>query len=88
MLADFFTKPLNGALFKKFKAVIMGHAHISTLLPSSEERVENTDNEKADKHNNVKITFKTNSVNDAVTEGKRSYLQVLTHNLVRSNKVA
>jgi hypothetical protein len=44
MLADFFTKPLQGALFRKFKAVILGHAHISTLKKSPtappEERVE------------------------------------------------
>ena len=43
MLADFFTKPLQGALFRKFKAVILGHAHISTLKKSPtappEERV-------------------------------------------------
>ena len=50
--------------------------------------VENTDNEKADEHNNVKITSKNNSNNDVATEGTKSYLQVLTHNLVRSNKVA
>ena len=44
MLADFFTKPLQGALFKKFKAVLLGHAHISTLqrevLTPVQERVE------------------------------------------------
>ena len=32
MLADFFTKLLQGALFKKFKRVLMGHAHIDTLI--------------------------------------------------------
>ena len=31
MLADFFTKPLQGNLFRRLKAVIMGHAHIDTL---------------------------------------------------------
>ena len=46
MLADFFTKPLQGKLFIKFKAVIMGHEHISTFekplpLDKSKERVEN-----------------------------------------------
>jgi hypothetical protein len=45
MLADFFTKPLQGSLFRKLRAVIMGHAHISTLLntPSAtvQERVGN-----------------------------------------------
>ena len=32
MLADFFTKPLQGALFRKLRAVVMGHAHVRTLL--------------------------------------------------------
>jgi hypothetical protein len=45
MLADFFTKPLQGSLFRKFRAVLLGHAHVDTLSarpgPSSpEERVE------------------------------------------------
>ena len=31
MLADYFTKPLQGYLFKKFRDVIMGYKHISTL---------------------------------------------------------
>jgi hypothetical protein len=31
MLADFFTKPLQGALFRKFRDVILGYEHISTL---------------------------------------------------------
>jgi hypothetical protein len=48
MLADFFTKPLQGGLFEKFRRVLMGHAHIDTLLPSSltptEERVGEEDN--------------------------------------------
>jgi hypothetical protein len=45
MLADFFTKPLQGSLFRKFRAVLLGHCHVKTLtrspLPPSEERVEN-----------------------------------------------
>lgn len=31
MLADFFTKPLQGRLFQKFKEVIMGHKPLSSL---------------------------------------------------------
>ena len=45
MLADFFTKPLQGGLFKKFRDVILGHEHISSLHSSEtlkiKERVEN-----------------------------------------------
>jgi hypothetical protein len=44
MLADFFTKPLQGSLFRKFRDVIMGHKHIDSLkletMPNpSQERV-------------------------------------------------
>ena len=42
ILADFFTKPLQGALFHKFRDVIMGYKHITSLSPPmSKERVEN-----------------------------------------------
>ena len=45
MIADFFTKPLQGALFRKFRDIILGYKHIDELntideKPSSEERVE------------------------------------------------
>jgi hypothetical protein len=45
MLADYFTKPLQGSLFRKFRAVILGHAHIHSLCvpiadASPEENVE------------------------------------------------
>jgi hypothetical protein len=51
MLADYFTKPLQGALFKKMRRVIMGMDPISSLEGidlsglSSEERVVNPRNE-------------------------------------------
>ena len=48
MLADFFTKALQGSLFIKFKKVIMGEEHVSTLkkpsLAPAEERVGGEDN--------------------------------------------
>ena len=44
MLADFFTKPLQGSLFRKFRSVLLGHAHVNTLRDhatpqENEERV-------------------------------------------------
>lgn len=49
MLADFYTKPLQGALFKRFRSVILGHEPISSLHQSidtsnlsDEERVEDS----------------------------------------------
>ena len=42
MVADFFTKPLQGGLFRKFKAVIMGHMPMSSLQrPVSKDHVGN-----------------------------------------------
>jgi hypothetical protein len=67
MLADFFTKPLQGRLFRFFKAVILGHRHVDTLrdpiAQPLEERVEesqscshamitNTPARRTDVHNN------------------------------------
>ena len=46
MLADYFTKPLQGAAFQRFRSVIMGWKPISTLFnqpldpAESKERVE------------------------------------------------
>ena len=43
MLADFFTKPLQGASFTKFRDVILGYKHVDSLdlvsLTKPEERV-------------------------------------------------
>jgi hypothetical protein len=45
MLADFFTKPLQGQLFLKFRDVLLGYKHVRELqkiydaTPSPEERV-------------------------------------------------
>ena len=45
MVGDFFTKPLQGSLFRKFRDVIMGDQHMNTLVLDPplpiEERVEN-----------------------------------------------
>jgi Reverse transcriptase (RNA-dependent DNA polymerase) len=40
MLADFFTKPLQGVLFRKFRDVILGYKHISSLHRSSPSPME------------------------------------------------
>jgi hypothetical protein len=40
MLADFFTKPLNGSLFRKFRDVILGYKHVSSLQETMPHDVE------------------------------------------------
>jgi hypothetical protein len=37
MIADFFTKPLQGALFRKFRDIVLGYKHISTLNEDDED---------------------------------------------------
>ena len=40
MIADYFTKPLQGALFNKFRVVIMGWEHIDSVsTPRNKEHV-------------------------------------------------
>ena len=43
MLADYFTKPFQGQLFNKFRNVIMGFVHISSLNQESTENKERED---------------------------------------------
>ena len=53
MLADYMSKPVQGSLFIRFRRVIMGWAHISTLYdPASpnEERVENKPSQNIQKN--------------------------------------
>ena len=63
MLADFYTKPLQGALFRKFRDVLLGHKHINTLkdktAPMLEERVE-----KGDEEGPTKGTVLPSTLND------------------------
>jgi hypothetical protein len=62
MLADFFTKPLQGSLFRKFREVIMGHRHVDSLKDPtsapSQERVGGRNNieEKVRNEDDVRKT--------------------------------
>ena len=50
MLADYFTKPLQGSLFRKFRAIIMGWEPLSALqdLGELKERVDDEVNSARD----------------------------------------
>ena len=72
MLADFFTKPLQGALFEKFKSVIMVHKHISILHdPSNKERVEIDENVRKNS-NDVENTTENIQEDNYTEEESRS----------------
>ena len=70
MLADFFTKPLQGSLFDKFRSVVMGQTHINTLLEDPEfllkERVEK-----------LNIVIKNSGKSKPSSTGKATYADVL-----------
>jgi len=67
MVSDFFTKPLQCKLFKRFREVVLGHVHISSLekyrdeKTSSQERVKNhEDDEQSNESNGVDV-FKSSA---------------------------
>ena len=67
MLGDFFTKPLQGALFTKFRDVILGYKHIDSLAtssptPSVEERV--GEESRSDGTGNFEPAKENNTDND------------------------
>jgi hypothetical protein len=68
MLADFFTKPLQGNLFRRFKSVVLGHSHTNilhtTIAEPLEERVEDKRSGTSDVH-----------VQEADIGGKRNDVQ-------------
>jgi hypothetical protein len=74
MLADFFTKPLQGSLFRKFRDVVLGYKHVDSLrleeeAPLTQERV-GKDGEQKDS-NSLKVSPSSN-------RGRRkSYADVL-----------
>ena len=73
MLADFYSKALQGKLFHKYRNVLMGWEHISTLIktdedPSPKERVEN------------------NMSEGSTTENTNERKQVTWADVVRGNK--
>jgi hypothetical protein len=63
MIADFFTKPLQGTLFRKFRDVLMGIKHMDTLALDHpmpiEERV--GDNRQSDNRVNVRSSNHTSA---------------------------
>lgn len=67
MLADFFTKPLQGQLFKRFREVIMGYRHINDLLLDPNFMLK----ERVEKNSNIVIK------NLDIKNNQRSYKEVL-----------
>ena len=91
MLADFFTKPLQGSLFEKLRKVLMGHAHINTLSSSSLLPVEERVGEKSKLEKKERRATGRNdqdaSVRTDVTSGLKNEWMIVTGR-TRTNKMA
>ena len=78
MLADFYTKPLQGALLKKFRSVLMGYESIDILFKPDfltfEERVGNS----LKVTNIQKVSFEENeSLENRADDGRRKEIRTL-----------
>lgn len=73
MLADFFTKPLQGALFRKFRDVILGYKHTSSLTALIDSAAQERVGERpADGDSAASQTGK-----DSARDSKRSWADVV-----------
>jgi hypothetical protein len=81
MLADFFTKPLQGSHFRKLCEVIMGHKHVDTLkevpMASPQERV-GKENIQKNSWNNADV--QTTDVLTREPVEKKTYAAVVRRN--------
>ena len=69
MLADYFTKPLQGSLFNRFREIIVGWKHIDTLktfLDSRKERVGDTEDREISEFSDNAVMKKKVSYADIV----------------------
>ena len=76
MLADFFTKPLQGELLRRFRDVIMGHKHIST--PMSMDLTKSTPKERVEENTSTTIMNQTRTTKGIEGNSKnKSYAEVV-----------
>ena len=80
MVADYFTKPLSGKMFYKFRDIIMGYKPITSLEDNTftiKERVENVI-EKSNCEQNINEKNNTNNENGGVTRpNKLTYADIV-----------
>ena len=73
MLADFFTEPLQGNLFKRFKAVVLRHKHVNILSePIAEPLVERVGDKQPGSSDSPVQGYETGTSVPSVTRGKKS----------------
>jgi hypothetical protein len=72
MLADYFTKPLQGAFFRMFREVIMGWKHVDTLKEVIKEESSSLPKER------VEGSVESSGNSDDATNERLQYAQVVT----------
>jgi hypothetical protein len=77
MLADFFTKPLQGNLFRRFKSVVLGHSHVDTLHEPIVEPLEERVGDKRSGTSDI-------PVQGAYIDGKRNDVQLTYADVVKT----
>ena len=96
MLADFMSKPIQGSLFTRFREVLMGWKHISTLFSihdQSEECVENCEENKQ-KAKKPKMTYAdilkckiaVDKQNQSIGSGNLDFLQYGQQDLIKKKQ--
>jgi hypothetical protein len=89
MLADFFTKPLQGALFRRFRDVILGYRHIDTLRRDLTVPIEERVKEKRiDTHDTAptKDTSFSHEVNGKKETGRITWADVVRGHVVQKEE--
>ena len=93
MLADFFTKPLQGHLFRTFRDVLLGYKHVDSLgLAAPVPNVERVGDHELEIKRTVPSTDETTGINDSTTTGvlkpetKRTWADVVKATKQRENK--
>ena len=94
MLADFFTKPLQGHLFRMFRDVLLGYKHVDSLgLAAPVPNVERVGDHELERiKRTVPSTGETTGINDSTTTGvlksdtKRTWADVVKTTKQREDK--
>ena len=84
MLGDFFSKPVQGSLFKKFRSALMGWTHISELFQgynNLEERVGNNVKKVQNDKKNIEMSNTSQDVRIAARKSSTYAEAVKKHNV-------
>ena len=81
MLGDYFTKPLQGSLFRRFRDVIMGKVHINDLLLDPNFKIK----ERVEKV--IKIVIRKSEINNghvAINDGRVTYADMVRNGKMKN----